>query len=155
MAVHILKWIKGWRLDKIFVNKDESLKSAVAHAVILLDKVRSLTESPTMEAILATIPGDWDAKLVEAVKNILPKVVDSLTTNSLCLDKPSFEEKLSCVLANIAGNPDETGRATAWHSIASFIAVEFKKVISDGRFDINDIFMLVADGYREFIVKKK
>lgn len=157
MAIQILKWIRGWRLDKFFSKDTENkdlLKEAAAHAVILLDKIRAVSESPTLEAIVAAIPGDWDSKIVNKVKEILPKVVDAITKNSACLEQPTFEGKLSCILSNIAADPDDIERASGWQKIASFITMEWAKATSDGKLDINDVFIAVADGWRVFVKKK-
>lgn len=159
MALDIIGWIKGWRLDK-FVKKlfngelDEELKRYGAYSVKLLAHMREVLQSPQAKNVTDFIPGDWDLKLADQLVVIIPKVIEDEIEVLGLLDKPTFGERFAG-LAEIISKKDELGRAKAWSGIAIRIAGSLFATFIGGKFDLNKLLILIPSLYLEIFGSKK
>lgn len=154
MSLHIGKWIKGWRLDRFFKDlfhgdNNAELKDITAKAVVLVEKIKEYASSPNADMVTAIIPGDWDDALKEKVKAVIPKVLEQVAKGSECFDQPSLGEKVACIVRNTTSNPDAGERTKFFHELAGAFGV----ALSDGKFTLSDLFLILEPVYRLF--KKK
>lgn len=95
MALHILKWIRGWRLDKVF----HSIKDKIAPvAVAITEGVKTFSESPLAETIAKILDSALGSHIAEDVlvfvrKNIFKLLAAELAITDLPND-PSDEDIL-------------------------------------------------------------
>ena len=79
--MHIGKWIRGWRLHKIFSSheqEDVDLKGAAEKAVLLVEKLKNQIDNPFADMLDKIFPGDWDNKTVEIVRKRLTEIITDL-----------------------------------------------------------------------------
>jgi hypothetical protein len=125
MALHIAKWVKGWRLDKFFASlgnsktRTQAINDIAAKSVFLVNKAKELSNNPTIDMVTAQIPGDWDDKIVAKVRAFLPKVLATVD------------------IQGTVANPDEIERGNVWRSLFARIA----GFLNEGQFDLNHIII--------------
>lgn len=154
---NIIKFIKGWRLDKFFkgfTNGDEQsakdLQDTVEKASLLVNNIKNWIASPTGDMIVKVIPGDWDEALRVKAKAFIEKVIGNTAILTGCIDKPSVGEQLTCIFSKIVALNDEDEVKSLWHKIAVFAT----KVFSDGKLTFSDA-ILAAQLVYEMVIKKK
>lgn len=151
--MNILKWIKGWRLDKalksIFTDaNNEELKDVATKAVILVNNFKNYVDHPGMNVVTALIPGDWDNATVNKVKKVLPVVINGLASAGPCIAQQSWGKKVECIVALVKVKEDNE-KAKFWHGLASSIGA----ALSDGKLTISDLFLVIEPIFRQLKTK--
>jgi hypothetical protein len=128
------KWIRGWRLDKIFTSKkqeDIELRSAAEIAVILVEKLKNYIDNPVADLLGKIIPGDWDTKAIQAVRTKLPAILSDLRGIESTTD-------VATALNDIKFSNDD-GKNRFYHNLATAAA----RVLSDGKLSYGDAVIAV------------
>ncbi|MEJ7829410.1 MAG: hypothetical protein WKF91_14465 [Segetibacter sp.] len=150
------KWIKGWRLDKIFKgiaegDKDvaqdleEKTKKAIEFVQWLKEQIRS-----TGGLITSVIPGTWDDDLKAKAELFLEKATSNARLLSECAEKPTPGEQLTCTYNKILISGDEFEENNFWHKLGVLATIVF----SDGKITFGDAVTAAEFMYR-LVVKKR
>lgn len=141
--MHLGKWIRGWRLDKIFSShqqEDVDLKNAAEKAVMLVEKVKTYIDNPVADMIDKIIPGSWDNKAIETVRTKLPGIIADLrgvqSTNDIATS-----------LNDIKFSSDDA-KDRFYHNLATAAA----RILSDGKLSFGDAVVavqLIYDGIKK------
>ena len=140
MSLHIWKWIKGWRLDKLFTKDtpplpDISVKDATTKAVDFLTKVQTFINSSAVGFLEALLPGEWQA-VVDSAKSILSQIISDLSTISTIPDIATTLDKYRFA--------EDDNRNKLYHDIVTSVAYIF----SDGKLSLNDaavVLKMISD----------
>lgn len=122
------KWVKGWRLDKLFTKTEAgeiSVQEAVTKATDFLTKVQTFINSPE-SSILAALLGDNYTSVVIKANVILPEILANLEGVKVL---PDVAEKLENYKF-----ADDPKRNKIYHDIVTCAALIF----SDGKLSISD-----------------
>jgi len=140
------KWIRGWRLDKIFTSRkkeDIELRGAAEKAVILVEKLKKYIDNPVTILISKIIPGDWDNKAIEAVRTKLPAILSDLRGIERTTD-------VATALQDIKFSDDDA-KNRFYHNLATAAA----RVLSDGKLSYGDAVIAVQLIYDNNKVEKE
>ena len=128
------KWIRGWRLDKIFSSQnkeDIELRSAAEKAVILVEKLKKYIDNPITSLASKIIPGDWDNKTIETVRATLPGILADLRGIEKTTDVATALEDIKF--------SDNDAKDRFYHNLATAAA----RVLSDGKLSYGDAVIAV------------
>lgn len=128
------KWVRGWRLDKILTSKNEEdieLRSAAEKAVILVEKLKKYIDNPIADILSKIIPGDWDNKAIEKVRNTLPGILADLRGIETTTDVATAVSDLKF--------SDDDAKNRFYHNLATAAA----RVLSDGKLSYGDAVVAV------------
>lgn len=128
MAIKLGKWIRGWRLDKLFQShkdKDISLVKAAATASQFLEKLHKFLSSEEVQTLEALFPGAWQEMIqkanpiIEELKNELSQI-SGMESVAISLSKYKFF--------------DDKEKDRKYHAVVTSAALIF----SDGKISISD-----------------
>src|SRR5688500_4866451 len=128
------KWVRGWRLDKIFKsNKEEDieLRGAAEKAVLLVEKLKNYIDNPVADLLRKIIPGEWDTKAIESVRGKLPGILADLRGVESTTD-------VATALQDIKFSGDDA-KNRFYHNLATAAA----RVLSDGKLSYGDAVIAV------------
>lgn len=128
------KWVRGWRLDKIFTSKKEEdieLRGAAEKAVMLVQKLKKYIDNPVTNLASMIIPGDWDSKTIETVREKLPGILADLRGIESTTD-------VATALSDIKFSDDEA-KNRFYHNLATAAA----RLLSDGKLSYGDAVVAV------------
>lgn len=128
MSFHLLKFVKGWRLDKLFSHPttvDIPVKNASLQAILFLKKVEGFINSPD-SSLLASLFGDNYNSLVVSAQVIIPEIIANLYSITTL---PDIADSLQQFKFS-----DDPKKDKIYHDIVTSAA----HIFSDGRLSIND-----------------
>lgn len=109
-------------LKNLFRNLKALAEKFVKPSVIVVENLKKAVESPLAPVITAIIPGTWDDKIVEKLKQHLPRILQILKISEECLKLTKAEDIILCAINKLKEYSPEA-RSANYHSIAALLSV--------------------------------
>lgn len=141
----IVLWVKG-----VLGGLLDHFKVSAKVAVDITTKLKAIVESEVLDIIVDLIPGELDNKILDKVREILPKVVKKVAIGSgIVSESDSNSEAIQKFIDHLRSlNPD--GRKAFWVTFAA----ELNVALSDGKLTFAEALILTQLTYTEFVKKK-
>lgn len=131
-----------WKgIKHIFDSIEDDLKKLVPIAIKVVEAIKTFDESIVSDVMTALIPGEVDDKIVQKLREFLPKVLLELNMIDAIAGITDPNEQLKAILARIKLSP-KSSQDVFYHGVASLILSE----LSDGKFSWSDA-VAVAEYY--------
>lgn len=131
LKIFLAKIFSG--IKKFFAKIPKPLKDAIALAVIIVDKIKIVVDSPVADIITAIIPGDLDDKIKLALRAALPRILIDLRLANNCGSLTDPNEILKCALDTLKAVSGDIKS-----QILADLAVMIAQVASDGKLTWDD-----------------
>lgn len=159
MSLDILKWIRGWRLDKFFHNFKEN---AAKVAVSITETVHTISGSSIVAAIATMVDATLHSHLAEDVlaeiqKDVIKVLAIELAVEALP-DNPTGDELLKFeqdVIKAITGK-DAYGKSKFYTTFAAQVYdIVHSRVDAGTKFTFAEIVKIIEEAYQDFIKDKE
>lgn len=115
-------------------------------AIIVMQNVKMVMDSPVPDVLTSIVPGEADDKIKGLVRLWIPKVLLELNMMEVVANITDVNEQLNAILAKIKLSSQET-KNIFWHGLGSLLIEKF----SDGKFTWADS-VAVAQYYYDHIL---
>lgn len=137
---------RWWAWLKNVISKGKTIvKDLMPKVIELVNNIKEFdTSNPDVaDFITKIIPGTWDDALKEKARELVPILLIQFKATQACLDKPTDDETLACVVSQLQSvvNPDI--KALNWGSLTALIT----HALSDGKLSIEEIRSMVKYVY--------
>lgn len=140
---------KLWNgIKQLFSSVDKLLQQHISTAVITVENLKQLADSPSLDVITAIIPGNVDDKIKEKLRDYLPVLLDQLRVYETC-NKLDPDQKLQCIVRQINLSTNNI-KNHLYHGLASLII----QTLSDGKLSFGDCIVLSEYYYNNFVKLK-
>ena len=140
---------KLWNgIKQLFSPVDKLLQQHISTAVITVENLKQLADSPSLDVITAIIPGNVDDKIKEKLRDYLPVLLDQLRVYETC-NKLDPDQKLQCIVRQINLSTNNI-KNHLYHGLASLII----QTLSDGKLSFSDCIVLSEYYYNNFVKSK-
>lgn len=145
-------WIRGWRLDKFFTRLfngiSEEAQKLIPVVIAITNGVKEVINSPIPDIATKLIPGTWDDKLLEKVREKLPQLIIALDIANVTANIEDPLQRANAVLALFKFSSDEE-KNDFYHKI-SYRLLEY---MSDGNLSRREAIHL-AQMYYDYKYKE-
>lgn len=142
--MNFFKHVKDF-FHKVFVGVEGFIDKYVVPALHFVEGLKAVVDNPAMDFLTAAIPGNLDDKIVQALRDNLPKVIDILDLEIACKDVTDPAAKIQCYIDYLRGLSPEV-RNALYHKTASLLT---KLLAGEHVFTDSDIDALVQLSYSE------
>ncbi len=120
-------------IKKMFIGLRLKSKVWVHIAVIAVQEIKKVMDSPVPDVLTSMIKGEWDDRTKNVIREWVPKVLIQLKMIEAVTDITDVNEQLNAILAKLKLADKET-RNIVWHGLGSLIIEK----LSDGKFSWAD-----------------
>lgn len=136
-------------IKSLFEKVDQGVKELLPVVTQIVNNMKLITDTHIGDVLTAIIPGDGDKKLLDKMREYLPKAIAALALVEEIANITDPNEKLRAILAKINVSPDDT-KKVFYHGLASLMLEK----LSDGEFSWADA-TAVAEYYYQNYEKAK
>ena len=115
-------------------------------AVVVIQNIKTVMDSPVPDVLAAIIPGEADDKVKDQIRVWVPKILMQLNMMEVIANIENLDEQLNAILAKLKLAEKET-RNIFWHGLGSLLIEKF----SDGKFSWADA-VAVSQYYYDHIL---
>ncbi len=133
---NLLKWF-----GRIFKKGADTVNDLLPKVIDLVNNIKEFdTANPDVaDFFTKIIPGDWDDNLKDKARDILPEVLTQFQGAQACMQLPTQEEQLTCIIKQLQSITNNNVQALFWGDLAALIT----HALADGKLSIEEIRSVV------------
>jgi hypothetical protein len=126
-------------LKHVFNGLDQPLKDALRIGVEVVDKLKTLVDSPGADLLTAIIPGTIDDVIKERLRVFLPKILIELKLVENCASQTDPNVIIQCAVDTLQRLTGDWVKDGSKKNFLDSLAVLVAQCAADGKFDWDDV----------------